>query len=121
MEADKSRRWQDGIPGKLRWVPFLLALHAGAASALASREDLEKWCAQGTVAAAGRCLGYLLAAEDALSQDSIEGVRACLPRDISLQEQHRIVTEWLRDNPHVATATAMGSVARAYASRYPCK
>lgn len=93
------------------------------AHALTTREKLEKWCTSstGSVAAAGRCLGYLLATEDALSQDSIEGVRACLPENITLQEQNRIVIEWLKANPNAEAKTAMGLVARAYAAHYPCK
>lgn len=77
----------------LLWLPN--------AQALTDRAHLEKWCNAGSVAAAGRCIGYLLAAEDVLSSDSIEGVRACLPRHIKLSEQH-------------------GLVARAYAQHYPC-
>ncbi len=93
------------------------------AYAFTTREKLEKWCisSTGSVAAAGRCIGYLLATEDALSQDSIEGVRACLPENITLQEQNRIVIEWLKANPNAEAKTAMGLVARAYAAHYPCK
>ena len=120
MNIAKTRGWQDGLARKFRWLGLLLCLPAVAAQALTSRADLEKWCSQSSVAAAGRCLGYLLAAEDALSQDSIEGVRACLPQEISLQEQHRIVMTWLQANPDTGSATAMGVVARAYAARYPC-
>ena len=102
----------------------LTSLHLIApAHALTTREKLEKWCTSstGSVAGAGRCLGYLLAAEDALSQDSIEGVRACLPENITLQEQNHIVIEWLKSNPTAEAKTAMGLVARAYAANYPCK
>lgn len=70
--------------------------------------------------AVGRCLGYLLAAEDALSRDSIEGVRVCLPTSIGLPEQHRIVIEWLQANPQAQAHSALGLVARAWAERYPC-
>lgn len=92
------------------------------ANALTTRAKFEKWCITAVSAAgAGRCLGYLLAAEDALAHDSIEGVRACLPEDITLQEQNRIVLEWLRANPDAEARTAIGLVARAYAAHYPCK
>jgi hypothetical protein len=87
---------------------------------LTDRADFEKWCAQTSSVGAGRCLGYLLAAEDALAHNSIDNVRACLPRDIGLAEQHRIVMEWLRRNPEAVAPTAMGLVARAYAASYPC-
>lgn len=97
------------------------ACAAPAAHALTDREHLEKWCSRGSSVAAGRCIGYLLAAEDALASDSIEGVRACLPRSITLQEQHRIVIDWLQAHPEAQTATALGLVARAYAERYPCR
>lgn len=90
------------------------------ARALTDRADLSKWCTHGSTVAAGRCIGYLLAAEDALSHDSIEGVRACLPKDIGLQEQHRIVLEWLDAHPRATAATALGLVANAYAASYPC-
>jgi hypothetical protein len=104
------------------WILITLLLIAPA-HALTTREKLEKWCTSstGSVAGAGRCLGYLLAAEDALSQDSIEGVRACLPENITLQEQNRIVIDWLKANPNAEAKTAMGLVARAYAAHYPCK
>lgn len=102
-------------------LAFAAACAAPAAHALTDREHLEKWCTHGSSVAAGRCIGYLLAAEDALSTDSIEGVRACLPRSITLQEQHRIVTEWLQAHPDAAGNTALGLVARAYAQHYPCK
>ncbi|MDP2134353.1 MAG: Rap1a/Tai family immunity protein [Sulfuritalea sp.] len=97
---------------------FLLAVLD--ARALTSREMLEEWCSGGSAAAAGRCFGYLLAAEDALSAHSLEGVRACLPGDISLQQQHRILIEWMRAHPEARSATALGLVARAYAESYPC-
>lgn len=113
---------------KLRTLvsPCLLALAASfvapTAHALTDRDHLEHWCVRGTSAvAAGRCFGYLLAAEDALATGSIEGIRACLPKTITLQEQHRIVSEWLQANPDVQAATALGLVARAYAQHYPCR
>lgn len=110
------------MAGRWRFVLALsaLILHASPARALTDRADLEKWCSQGSSVAAGRCLGYLLAAEDALANNSIDEVRACLPRNIGLAEQRRIVMEWLQANPHAVAATAMGLVARAYAASYPC-
>jgi hypothetical protein len=101
-------------------LPLCTLLAAPAAQALTDGANLLKWCTQSSVAASGRCLGYLLAAEDALAVDSIEGVRACLPRDIGLQRQHRIVVDWLQANPMVTAVTAMGLVARAYAQHFPC-
>lgn len=102
-------------------VSLLAALfYAGTAHALTDRDHLLKWCTHGSSVAAGRCIGYLLAAEDALAKDSIEGVRACLPQGIGLTEQHRIVLEWLNANPAVESVTALGLVARAYAANYPC-
>lgn len=95
-------------------------LAAPAAQALTDGGDLLKWCSQSSSAASGRCLGYLLAAEDVLAADSIEGVRACLPRDIGLQQQHKVVVDWLLANPMATAATAMGLVARAYAQHFPC-
>lgn len=105
--------------------PLLLLTLAGllaapAAQALTTPADVLTWCTQGSAAASGRCLGYLLAAEDALATDSIEGVRACMPREIGLQRQHRIVVEWLRANPSATAVTALGLVARAYAEHFPC-
>lgn len=91
-----------------------------ATHALTDRDHLEKWCTHGSSVAAGRCIGYLLAAEDALSLDSIEGIRACLPQDVALSEQHRVVVEWLNAHRAAEAATALGLVARAYAERYPC-
>lgn len=48
-------------------------LIAPAAEALTVREHLVKWCTHDSTVAAGRCIGYLLAAEDALSGDRIGG------------------------------------------------
>lgn len=105
----------------MRWLMlFGLWCHAMSAQALTDREDFVKWCRQGSAVAAGRCLAYLRAAEDALATDSIEGTRACLPREITLQEQYRIVMTWLEANPEADAVTAMGLLARAYASQYPC-
>lgn len=101
-------------------LSLVALLAAPAAQALTDREHLVKWCTRDSSVAAGRCIGYLLAAEDALAADSIEGVRACLPRDIGLQRQHQIVVEWLAANPDAMAATALGLVARAYAQHYPC-
>jgi hypothetical protein len=95
-------------------------LAAPAAQALTDGGDLLKWCTQSSAAASGRCLGYLLAAEDVLATDSIEGVRACVPRETGLQRQHRIVVDWLQANPTATAATATGLVARAYAQHFPC-
>lgn len=92
-----------------------------SAQALTDRAHLEKWCTHDSSVAAGRCIGYLLAAEDALSADSIEGIKACLPEDITLGQQHRIVTAWLQAHPEAQAGTALGLVARAYAERYPCQ
>lgn len=89
---------------------FIVALLAApTAQALTDRDHLLKWCPRDSSVAAGRCIGYLLAAEDALAEDSIEGIRACLPQDISLQQQHKVVVEWLKANPQVESATALGS------------
>lgn len=101
-------------------LSLAMLFHGASAQALTDRADFEKWCAQTSSVGAGRCLGYLLAAEDALAHNSIDNVRACLPRDIGLAEQHRIVMEWLRRNPEAVAPTAMGLVARAYAASYPC-
>lgn len=97
-----------------------LATWGPTALALTDRADLEKWCTQASSVAAGRCIGYLLAAEDALAHDSIEGTRACLPSAITLQEQHRLVLNWLQAHPDMPALTALGLVARAYAEHYPC-
>lgn len=100
---------------------FLAVLwHATSALALTDRQHLEKWCTNASSVASARCIGYLLAAEDALAHDSIEGVRACLPADIGLSEQHQIVMDWLKTHDEVDAKTALGLVARAYAARYPC-
>lgn len=103
-----------------RYLLLTALFQATAAQALTDRAHLEKWCTHGSSVAAGRCIGYLLAAEDALAQDSIEGIRACLPPDIGLTEQHRLVLDWLQANPAAESTTALGLVARAYAARYPC-
>lgn len=104
-----------------RLIMLVTLLALGPAHALTDRAKLEKWCAQGSSVAAGRCLGYLLAAEDVLANDSIEGVRACLPANITLQEQSRIVSNWLRAHPQATAKTAIGLVAQAYATYHPCK
>ena len=93
---------------------------SSAALALTDRARLLSWCTHSSSVASGRCLGYLLVAEDALATDSIEGVRACMPRDVSLQEQLKIVVDWLTAHPQAEAATALGLVARAYAERFPC-
>jgi hypothetical protein len=98
-----------------------LVLVAAPAHALTSRAKLEKWCAEGSAAASGRCIGYLLAAEDMLASGGIDGIRACLPEGISLGEQIAIVTAWLQANPKAEAQSAIGLVARAYADRHPCK
>jgi len=95
-------------------------LAASAAQALTDGGDLLKWCTQNSSAASGRYLGYLLPAVDVLAADSIEGVRACLPREIGLQQQHRIVVDWLLANPMATAATATGLVARSCAQHFPC-
>lgn len=106
---------------KTRTLVALLALScATSAHALTDRGHLEKWCTHGSSVAAGRCIGYLLAAEDALANDSVEGIRACLPSGIGLADQHRIVLEWLAAHPDARSRTALGLVARAYAEHYPC-
>lgn len=106
----------------LRGVAIALGalLVSSASLALTDRDHLEKWCTHNSVAASGRCIGYLLAAEDALSQDSIEGIRACLPRGIGLQEQHQIILAWLKKHPETQAGTALGLVAQAYAEHFPC-
>jgi hypothetical protein len=100
---------------------FALVIAATPAHALTSRSKLEKWCAEGSAAASGRCIGYLLAAEDMLASGSIDGIRACLPEGVGLAEQISIVNEWLQANPEASAQSAIGLVARAYAARYPCK
>lgn len=96
-------------------------LHASAARALTDHDHIEKWCTHTSAVAAGRCIGYLLAVEDVLARDSIEGVRACLPRGITLAEQHQIVLDWLKAHPQIEAGSAAGLVARAYAAKYPCE
>lgn len=104
-----------------RTIFLTLLLHATNAQALTDRQHLEKWCTHASSVASARCIGYLLAAEDALAHDSIEGMRACLPAGIGLSEQHKIVLDWLQTHEKVAAKTALGLVARAYAARYPCE
>lgn len=104
-----------------RPIFLTLLLHATSAQALTDRQHLEKWCTHASSVASARCIGYLLAAEDALAHDSVEGVRACLPAGIGLSEQHKIVMDWLQTHEEVQAKTALGLVARAYAARYPCK
>lgn len=104
-----------------RIVLFLAPLlFAAQAWALTDRSDLVKWCTHSSAVAAGRCIGYLLAAEDALSTAEVEGVRACVPRDATLQQLHQAVIEWLDAHPDAMGETALGLVARAYAGRFPC-
>ena len=107
-----------------RLLPLLFAVSllvpGQAAFALTDRADLEKWCQRSSAAAVGRCYGYLRAAADVLASDSIDGVRACLPRDIELPEMHRLLRDWLSAHPAAMTTSAMGLVARALAARYPC-
>lgn len=105
----------------IRISSIALLLAASAAQALTDRDHLQKWCTHDSVAASGRCIGYLLAAEDALSRDSVEGVRACTPADIPLKRQHEIVLKWLEANPDAQANSALGLVARAYAQHYPCR
>ena len=107
-------------PSFLVCAAALLLGPAAAALAMSDRDDIEKWCTHGSAVAAGRCFGYLLAVEDVLSRDGIEGVRACLPKEITLQEQHRIVVAWLRKNPGAIANSSAGLVARAYAASFPC-
>ena len=102
-------------------LPALLALQPVTAGASPTeRTEFETWCRQGTASASGACLAYLLAARDVLAQDSIEGVRACLPDEVKLAELQRIAQEWLVANPAARSASALGLVARAYAARFPC-
>ena len=102
-------------------LPALLALQPVTAGAgQTERTEFETWCRQGSASASGACLAYLLAARDVLTQDSIEGVRACLPDAVKLGELQRIVLEWLAANPDARSASALGLVARAYAARFPC-
>lgn len=96
------------------------ALFASQAPALTDRAHLEKWCTHGSQVAAGRCIGYLLATEDVLSKAEVEGVKACVPRDVTLQQLHQAVIEWLDAHPDAVGETALGLVARAYAERFPC-
>jgi hypothetical protein len=102
-------------------VFFLVFLPSTAALALTDRAHLEKWCTHSSQVAAGRCIGYLLAAEDVLATQTIDGVQACLPRDVTLQQQHQTVIDWLEAHPDTGDATAMALVSRAYAERFPCK
>lgn len=99
---------------------FVSLLFASQVPALTDRAHLEKWCTHGSQVAAGRCIGYLLAAEDALSTADVEGVKACVPRDVTLQQLHQAVIDWLAAHPDPARETALGLVARAYAERFPC-
>ena len=89
-------------------------------SAVTGRSDLEKWCTHGTAVASGTCFGYLLAAQDALTRDRVMGVRACLPVKIELPEKHRIVLDWLKENPQVKDGSVFDLVVLAYTARYPC-
>jgi hypothetical protein len=101
-------------------VFFLVFLPSTAALAVTDRAHLEKWCTHSSLVAAGRCIGYLLAAEDVLATQSIDGVKACLPREVTLQQQHQTIIDWLEAHPETGDAMAMTLVARAYAERFPC-
>lgn len=108
------------MQGALKTAVLALLLVAVGAQAETGRERLEKWCRGESSAGSGTCLGYLLAAEEALAGDSIEGLRACLPPDLTLKARLRILSDWLHEHPEHQTQSALGLVVRAYAARYPC-
>ena len=111
---------QDNDAMKKLLMALLTLLPMTTAAVQTERTEFETWCNQGSAAASGACLAYLLATRDVLVQDSIEGVRACLPDTVKLGELQRIVLEWLAANPDANSASALGLVARAYAARFPC-
>lgn len=99
---------------------ILLGLSAPV-SAITDREDVMKWCKGHSVVASGRCIGFMLAAEDALSLGPVEGVSACIPRDITLKEMYAAVLGWLPEHPEAQAKTGLGLVSQAFAARYPCE
>jgi hypothetical protein len=102
---------------------LLLALPAFSFSAYAitDRSDVLKWCEGHSVAAAGRCIGFLLAAEDALSLGPVEGISACLPASVTLKEMYAAVLGWLPDHPEAQAKTGLGLVSQALSASYPCE
>ncbi len=89
--------------------------------AITDRSDVLKWCQGHSVAASGRCIGFLLAAEDALSVGPVEGVSACLPASVTLKEMYAVVLGWLPEHPEAQAKTGLGLVSQALSASYPCK
>ncbi len=99
---------------------LLISLYSSTVSAITDRADILKWCQGSSVVAAGRCIGFLLAAEDALSLGPVEGTRVCLPERIGLKELYAAILDWIPAHPEAKTKTGLGLVAQALAARYPC-
>ncbi len=100
---------------------MLFSLLPSPAQALTERGDVIKWCTGGSIAGSGRCAGFLLAVEDALAVGTVEGVRACIPRDVTIQALFRSMAGYFDAEPEAQAETGLGLVAQAYARTWPCK
>ena len=90
--------------------------------AFKSGEELLRDCRSETSESRALCRGYIMALNDVLSGFGavVDGTRACLEGDESVEELIALVTDYLEANPGVRSINADGLVAYALALRYPC-
>jgi hypothetical protein len=67
------------------------------------------------------CLGYVTGVADALDGNAIDGIRACVPADVSRKQVRDAVVTWLKSNPQLHRFRAASLVATAIAKAYPCR
>ena len=67
------------------------------------------------------CKGYLQGVHDTLEQNAINGMRACIPDSVTLDQRRDVVVSWLKANPSLRRVNASSLVAQAWGQAFPCK
>ncbi len=88
-------------------------------------ETLHGWCRPyevGSESIGSLCEGYLNAVADILAHgSSIHGNRACIPKQVHLDDLRDLVIEALNDGPKTDSEAAHDWVARVISEVFPCE
>lgn len=94
---------------------------APAAAAFASGASLYANCSSEAVnLLVADCYGYITGISDALEGGPVHGARACVPRNVTIEDVGNAAIAWIRAHPERQHERAAAVVAAALMDAFPC-
>jgi hypothetical protein len=69
----------------------------------------------------GYCVGYIKGIADAMSYNTLNGFKVCMPSGLIISQVTGIVRQYLNANPQSLNLAASGLVAASLATAFPCQ